>query len=84
MCLFPPLFHIFVSLTVMFVYIVSVVVPNFFEKTVYLIGFHILFIIFVWAYYQTIFTPVGTVPHKVIKNTFYLKLINLYFSCRPM
>ncbi|KAF4532898.1 hypothetical protein B566_EDAN001502 [Ephemera danica] len=32
------------------------------EKVFYLLGFHVLFVIFMWAYYQTIFTDIGHVP----------------------
>ena len=36
-----------------------------FITVLYLIGYHILFVIFMWAYWQTIFTEIGRVPAKV-------------------
>lgn len=43
----------------------SDLVPNVFQKIIYLIGYHVTFVIFVWSYYKTIFTPIGQVPRKV-------------------
>lgn len=39
-------------------------VQSTFEKTAYLIGYHFFLAIFLWAYWQTIFTPIATVPKK--------------------
>lgn len=45
---------------------ISVTVPSIFEKVVYLVFYHALFIMFVWSYWQTIFTDIGRVPSKVV------------------
>ncbi len=34
------------------------------ERTVLLVLYHLFFAMFVWAYWQTIFTPPGSVPEK--------------------
>ncbi|XP_055685929.1 palmitoyltransferase ZDHHC20-B isoform X3 [Lutzomyia longipalpis] len=34
------------------------------ERAILLILFHLFFLMFMWSYYQTIFTPIGTVPPK--------------------
>ncbi|XP_075226902.1 palmitoyltransferase ZDHHC2 isoform X4 [Lycorma delicatula] len=39
-------------------------VSSVFEKILYLTGYHLLLMMFLWAYWQTIFTPIGTVPRK--------------------
>lgn len=38
------------------------------EQIIFLIFFHIIFVMFFWAYWQTVFTSVGTVPAKVINS----------------
>ncbi|XP_022184419.1 palmitoyltransferase ZDHHC15 isoform X11 [Nilaparvata lugens] len=35
-----------------------------FERVYYLLCYHVFFVMFLWAYYQTIFTPIGSVPKK--------------------
>jgi len=49
-----------------------------FITVLYLIGYHILFVIFMWAYWQTIFTEIGRVPAKVsfLSQTFYWVTFN--------
>uniref|UniRef100_A0A1B6D9K9 Palmitoyltransferase n=1 Tax=Clastoptera arizonana TaxID=38151 RepID=A0A1B6D9K9_9HEMI len=41
-----------------------IIVESPFEKILYLIGYHITFVTFIWSYWQTVFTAVGTVPRK--------------------
>lgn len=41
-----------------------IIVPSAFEKIAYLLGYHLVFITFMWSYWQTVFTPIGTVPRK--------------------
>lgn len=64
--------HVFVIVMLcMFGYILfTVIVPSTFEMIAYLLGYHLVFITFMWSYWQTVFTPIGTVPRKVsaIKN----------------
>ncbi|GLH01161.1 Palmitoyltransferase app, partial [Gryllus bimaculatus] len=43
---------------------IFVTVPNAVERVFYLLGYHALFIIFMWAYWQTIFTEIGRVPNQ--------------------
>lgn len=44
-----------------------------FERVIYLIIFHILLILFLWSYYQTIFSPVGR-PRKEVISVSELKV----------
>ncbi|XP_037945628.1 palmitoyltransferase ZDHHC20-B isoform X2 [Teleopsis dalmanni] len=37
-------------------------IENVFEKTIFLIFYHVIFFLFVWSYWNTIFTPAGKVP----------------------
>uniref|UniRef100_A0A914W6M9 Palmitoyltransferase n=1 Tax=Plectus sambesii TaxID=2011161 RepID=A0A914W6M9_9BILA len=39
-------------------------VTNVFERAIYLFGFHVLLILFMWSYYQTIFSPIGQPSSK--------------------
>lgn len=58
------LFRIRTNLGMKFTFLVSVrTLP---EQIVFLFFFHIIFVMFFWAYWQTVFTTVGTVPPKVI------------------
>lgn len=36
------------------------------ERVLFLFFYHIVFIMFVWSYWQTVFTSIGKVPTKVI------------------
>lgn len=47
---------------------VSVYVKTVYEQIFMLIFYHIFFVLFLWAYWQTIFTPIKTVPSKVRKT----------------
>ncbi|XP_054270014.1 palmitoyltransferase ZDHHC20-B-like isoform X2 [Macrosteles quadrilineatus] len=61
----PVLFIVCVIIWSYYAYVVQLcllTVPNAYEMVLYLIGYHIAFVVFVWAYYQTVFTPIGTVP----------------------
>lgn len=44
-----------------------VTVQSTIEKIIFLILYHVLFVMFVWSYFQTIFIEVGRVPDKVKK-----------------
>uniref|UniRef100_A0A034VWZ5 Palmitoyltransferase n=2 Tax=Bactrocera dorsalis TaxID=27457 RepID=A0A034VWZ5_BACDO len=48
-----------------YAYVVSLCllsIENVFEQIVFLIFYHIICVLFFWSYWNTIFTPVGTVP----------------------
>lgn len=49
----------------MFMFLFTVIVPSTFEAIMYLLGYHLVFVTFMWSYWQTVFTPIGTVPRKV-------------------
>lgn len=52
------------------------------ETIIFLILYHILFVMFVWSYFQTIFIEVGRVPEKVHENNNNLNLnLQLQFYC---
>ncbi|XP_053965424.1 palmitoyltransferase ZDHHC20-B isoform X2 [Anastrepha ludens] len=59
---------IFISAVIAWSYYAYVVqlcllsIDNTFEKIVFLIFYHIICVLFFWSYWNTIFTPVGTVP----------------------
>ncbi|XP_017466716.1 PREDICTED: palmitoyltransferase ZDHHC15 isoform X2 [Rhagoletis zephyria] len=59
---------IFISAVIAWSYYAYVVqlcllsIDNTFEKIVFLIFYHIICMLFFWSYWNTIFTPVGTVP----------------------
>lgn len=44
---------------------ILVYVKTIYEEIFMLIFYHILFFLFLWAYWQTVFTPIRTVPSKV-------------------
>lgn len=44
----------------------AVTVKTLTEQILFLLFFHILFIMFFWAYWQTVFTVVAIAPNKVI------------------
>ncbi|XP_066999359.1 palmitoyltransferase ZDHHC20-B isoform X3 [Anabrus simplex] len=61
----PVLFIVTIVVWSYYAYVIQLcflTVTNKIEKVLYLIGYHILFAIFVWAYWQTIFTDIGRVP----------------------
>ncbi|KAL1131362.1 hypothetical protein AAG570_010979 [Ranatra chinensis] len=63
----PVLFILCVVIWSYYVYVVQLcilTVEPYFEKIVYLLIYHVLFVIFMWSYWQTIFTPLGLVPKK--------------------
>ncbi|XP_046670230.1 palmitoyltransferase ZDHHC20-B-like isoform X2 [Homalodisca vitripennis] len=63
----PVLFLLCIIVWSYYAYVVQLcfmIVPNVFEKIIYLLGYHIAFVVFIWSYYQTVFTPVGVVPRK--------------------
>lgn len=58
------LFMIIVNKRNMFLFL-TVTIDSTVKKIIYLILYHILFGMFTWAYWQTIFTEIGRVPYKV-------------------
>lgn len=42
------------------------------ERVLFLFFYHIVFIMFVWSYWQTVFTSIGKVPTKVIFTKYLL------------
>lgn len=53
---------------------VSVYVKTVYEQIFMLIFYHISFLLFLWAYWQTVFTPIRTVPSKVIAGKIITKI----------
>jgi palmitoyltransferase len=50
-----------------YVYVIqlcSLTVANNVERMLYLIGYHILFVVFMWASWQRAFTEIGRIPVK--------------------
>ena len=43
----------------------AVTVASYAEKAVYLVLYHILLLLFMWSYYQTVMTPIARVPKQV-------------------
>uniref|UniRef100_A0A0A9ZCF0 Palmitoyltransferase n=1 Tax=Lygus hesperus TaxID=30085 RepID=A0A0A9ZCF0_LYGHE len=63
----PVLFLAAVIVWSYYAYVVQlclITVQSTIEKIIYLIGYHFFLAIFLWAYWQTIFTPIATVPQK--------------------
>ncbi len=58
--------------------IFSVTVDSIIERIIYLTGFHLFLILFLFSYYQTIFTQLGRPPSNV--NNYYLILIIDYIQ----
>lgn len=50
------------------------------EKAIFLIVYHVLFLMFVWSYFQTIFIEVGRVPDKVPVRGRDGPLVHLFLS----
>lgn len=47
----------------------SVSVQTVIEQIFFLLFYHIIFVMFVWSYWQTVFTGIGRVPSKVNRTT---------------
>ncbi|XP_077301293.1 palmitoyltransferase ZDHHC20-B-like isoform X2 [Arctopsyche grandis] len=63
----PVLFILTIVVWSYYAYVVQLcilTVPSIFEKVVYLVFYHALFVMFVWSYWRTIFTDIGRVPSK--------------------
>ncbi|XP_037069822.1 palmitoyltransferase ZDHHC15B-like isoform X2 [Pollicipes pollicipes] len=39
-------------------------VESYVEKTIYLIFYHVILVLFIWSYYQTVMTPISRVPKQ--------------------
>lgn len=48
------------------------------KKVIFLIFYHVLFVMFFWSYFQTIFIDVGHVPDKVSQLSNFNHYHNLY------
>lgn len=46
-------------------YKISVTVEYVAQRIIYLLMYHVIFVMFCWSYWQTVFTDVGFVPQKV-------------------
>ncbi|XP_014251150.1 palmitoyltransferase ZDHHC15-like isoform X2 [Cimex lectularius] len=63
----PVLFLVCMICWSYYVYVIQlciVTIVSYVEKAIYLCVYHVLFAIFLWSYWQTIFTPIATVPKK--------------------
>ncbi|XP_018326991.1 palmitoyltransferase ZDHHC15B isoform X2 [Agrilus planipennis] len=63
----PVLFIVTIILWSYYAYVVQLcifTISSTAERTIYLILYHITFIMFVWAYWQTVFTDISRVPEK--------------------
>ncbi|XP_021938686.1 palmitoyltransferase ZDHHC2-like isoform X7 [Zootermopsis nevadensis] len=63
----PVIFIVTIIVWSYYAYVIqlcSLTVTDNVERVLYLIGYHILFAVFMWAYWQTIFTEIGRVPSK--------------------
>lgn len=63
--------------------LVSVSVQTVIEQIFFLLFYHIIFVMFVWAYWQTVFTNIGRVPSKVCKR-FYVIFIDSQCHCETL
>lgn len=45
--------------------IIAVTVETLTETVLFIIFYHVVFMMFVWSYWQTVFTAIGRVPSKV-------------------
>lgn len=52
---------------------IAVAIDNTFERIVFLFFYHIICVLFFWSYWNTVFTPVGTVPTNVSRNWFRIR-----------
>uniref|UniRef100_A0A224XRS7 Palmitoyltransferase n=1 Tax=Panstrongylus lignarius TaxID=156445 RepID=A0A224XRS7_9HEMI len=63
----PVLFLVCMIVWSYYAYVIQLcilTITSYTEKGIYLVGYHLLFAIFLWSYWQTIFTPIATVPKK--------------------
>ncbi|XP_045118192.1 palmitoyltransferase ZDHHC20-B-like isoform X3 [Portunus trituberculatus] len=63
----PVLFIVIVVVWSYYAYVLQLnlfTITNIIEKCFYLIIYHFLLVMFLWAYWQTIFTDIGTVPKQ--------------------
>ncbi|XP_063852881.1 palmitoyltransferase ZDHHC20-B-like isoform X2 [Scylla paramamosain] len=63
----PVLFIVIVVVWSYYAYVLQLnlfTITNIIEKCFYLIIYHVLLVMFLWAYWQTIFTEIGTVPKQ--------------------
>lgn len=51
---------------------ISVTIESVAKTVIYLIIYHVLFVMFSWSYCQTIFTDIGRVPTKVMKIIYFI------------
>ncbi|XP_046402608.1 palmitoyltransferase ZDHHC15B-like isoform X2 [Ischnura elegans] len=63
----PVMFIVTIVIWSYYAYVIQLcflTVKNDVERTLYLIGYHLIFAIFAWSYWQTIFTDIGRVPSQ--------------------
>ncbi|XP_042219489.1 palmitoyltransferase ZDHHC20-B-like isoform X3 [Homarus americanus] len=63
----PVIFIVTVVVWSYYAYVIQLnigTIANIIEKCFYLIAYHVLLGLFLWAYWQTIFTDIGTVPKQ--------------------
>lgn len=64
----------------LFSHSVIVSVQTLVEQIFFLLFYHIIFVMFVWSYWQTVFTAIGRVPSKVIGENIYAHMLLLIRS----
>ncbi|XP_071444110.1 palmitoyltransferase ZDHHC15B isoform X2 [Hetaerina americana] len=63
----PVIFIVTIVIWSYYAYVIQLcflTVKNDVERALYLIGYHLIFAIFAWSYWQTIFTDIGRVPSQ--------------------
>ncbi|XP_076049840.1 palmitoyltransferase ZDHHC20-B-like [Oratosquilla oratoria] len=63
----PVIFIVTVVVWSYYAYVIQLnlfIIHNMVEKVLYLVFYHVLLLLFLWAYWQTIFTPIGSVPKQ--------------------